>query len=165
MTARRRFGSLRKLPSGRWQVRYLGPDGGTRVAPTTFATKTEAALYLAAVEVDMARGTWLDPVRGEVRLREYAEAWIAQRRCAAGAGGSDFGHLSALAEGVDRSRARGRLGWTDHAGSRAHVARAGLGEYRSDRDPAGVRAAAGHPVHRGRGRGATAQSLLHPRRR
>jgi len=25
----RRFGSIRKLPSGRYQVRYLGPDGGT----------------------------------------------------------------------------------------------------------------------------------------
>src|SRR4051812_44400357 len=79
MTARRRFGSLRRLPSGRWQVRYLGPDGRTRVAPTTFSTKTEAARCLVAVEVDMARGTWLDPVCGEVRLRDYAAAWIAQR--------------------------------------------------------------------------------------
>ncbi|WP_208648797.1 tyrosine-type recombinase/integrase [Micromonospora inaquosa] len=34
---RRRFGNVRKLPSARWQARYLGPDGVMRTAPQTFA--------------------------------------------------------------------------------------------------------------------------------
>lgn len=37
-----RFGRVRKLPSGRWQARYHGPDGVDRPAPATFATLTDA---------------------------------------------------------------------------------------------------------------------------
>src|SRR4051794_9922055 len=77
--ARRRFRRVRKLPSGRWQARYPGPDGRDRSAPTTFATKTDAARFLAATEVDMARGAWLDPDRSGVRLREYSQSWLAER--------------------------------------------------------------------------------------
>ena len=40
---RRDFGSIRRLGSGRWQVRYLAPDCGRIAAPCTFVTKTEAA--------------------------------------------------------------------------------------------------------------------------
>ena len=78
-TSRRRFGRVRKLPSGRWQARYPGPDGRDRSAPSTFATKTDAARFLAAVEVDMGRGVWLDPLRSGVTLREYSQAWLAER--------------------------------------------------------------------------------------
>jgi integrase len=76
---RRRFGRVRKLPSGRWQARYPGPDGADRTAPTTFATKTDAGRFLAATEVDMGRGVWLDPMRSGVTLRQYTEAWLAER--------------------------------------------------------------------------------------
>jgi integrase len=78
-STRRRFGRVRKLPSGRWQARYPGPDGRDRSAPSTFATKTDAARFLAAVEVDMGRGVWLDPLRSGVTLREYSQAWLAER--------------------------------------------------------------------------------------
>jgi len=37
---RRPFGTIRKLPSGRYQARYWGPDGVRRAADDTFATKT-----------------------------------------------------------------------------------------------------------------------------
>lgn len=77
--SRRRFGRVRKLPSGQWQARYAGPDGRDRSAPTTFASKTDAARFLAATEVDMARGAWLDPHRTVVRLREYSHSWLAER--------------------------------------------------------------------------------------
>lgn len=40
---RRRFGHIRRLPSGRFQARYTGPDGVDRPAPRTFRTKAEAA--------------------------------------------------------------------------------------------------------------------------
>ena len=36
---RRRFGYVRKLPSGRYQASYLGPDGRRRTAPETFDRK------------------------------------------------------------------------------------------------------------------------------
>jgi integrase len=79
MTSRRRFGRLRKLPSGRWQARYPGPDGLLRTAPDTFATKTDADRFLAGVETDMARGVWLDGRTASATLRAYAEGWLKQR--------------------------------------------------------------------------------------
>jgi hypothetical protein len=79
MSPRRWFGRLRQLPSGRWQARYPGPDGQDRAAPTTFATKTEAARWLSLVESELSRQTWIDPGRGRLPLRTYAEAWVAER--------------------------------------------------------------------------------------
>jgi hypothetical protein len=35
----RRFGSIRRLPSGRYQARYPGPDGRLRSHPQTFERK------------------------------------------------------------------------------------------------------------------------------
>ncbi|MEZ0064030.1 integrase [Streptacidiphilus sp. MAP12-20] len=76
---RRRFGSVRKLPSGRFQARYLGPDGLERTADTTFPTKTDADAWLAEVETDMRRGDWRDPLAGAVNFGTYAQTWIAER--------------------------------------------------------------------------------------
>ena len=76
----RRFGTIRKRESGRYQVRYPGPDGVLRSAPETFARKPEAERYLVLVEAQIARHEWIDPDRAKVRLQEYAERWIEQRR-------------------------------------------------------------------------------------
>lgn len=75
----RRFGSVRKLPSGRYQARYLAPDGRYRRAPETFARKSDAERYLTMVEAHMVRHEWIDPERGKVRAGDYAELWITQR--------------------------------------------------------------------------------------
>ncbi len=80
MTRRRRFGRLRRLPSGRWQARYAGPDGRERTAPETFPTKTDAARFLTSIEVDVGRGVWLDPTRGAITVAAYAGAWLSARR-------------------------------------------------------------------------------------
>jgi hypothetical protein len=56
-----------------------GPGRRDRTAPGTFASKTDATRFLAAVEVDMGRGVWLDPVWSGVTLREYSRAWPAER--------------------------------------------------------------------------------------
>ena len=61
---RRRFGAVRKLPSGRYQVRYRIADGRDVTAPTTFATKADAGRYLSKVEADLVRGEWTDPRLG-----------------------------------------------------------------------------------------------------
>jgi integrase len=76
---RRRFGAVRRLPSGRYQARYRAGDGRTHGAPTTFATEREAEQYLAVVETDLLRGSWLDPAAGGIRLDVYAPRWIAER--------------------------------------------------------------------------------------
>jgi hypothetical protein len=55
-TGKARVGRVRKLPSGRWQARYRGPDGVDRPGPVTFATVTDARVWLATVETDMLRG-------------------------------------------------------------------------------------------------------------
>jgi integrase len=75
----RRFGSIRKRASGRYQVRYPGPDGLLRSAPQTFERLKEAERWLTLVEAQMMRGEWIDPDRGKVRLQDYAERWIVQR--------------------------------------------------------------------------------------
>lgn len=77
--SRRTFGTARRRPSGRWQVRYLGPDGLRRPAPITFATKADAMRWLAQAETDISRGAWTDPAAGSTAFRSYAEAWLASR--------------------------------------------------------------------------------------
>ncbi|MGN9911625.1 site-specific integrase [Phytohabitans sp. LJ34] len=79
---RRRFGNVRKLPSGRHQARYLGPDGIERTAPNTFETEKQAEKWLTIVESEIIKGDWAAPEAGEVLLGEYAQQWIAERRLA-----------------------------------------------------------------------------------
>ncbi|ABD10581.1 site-specific recombinase XerD [Frankia casuarinae] len=79
MAARRRFGSIRRRESGRYQVRYPGPDGQQRTAPETFARKSEAERYLTLIEGQILRGEWIDPERGKVTLTDYAARWIVER--------------------------------------------------------------------------------------
>lgn len=76
---RRHFGSVRKLSSGRYQVRYLGPDGLFRPAPSTFARKADAELWLTKTEADLARDDWFDPSGGRIPLRDYATTWLQER--------------------------------------------------------------------------------------
>ncbi len=76
MSRRRQFGNVRKLPSGRWQARYEVEGGRSVTAPTSFATKAEAARWLAAVETEQARGTWVDPGAGSTLLDTYAWGWL-----------------------------------------------------------------------------------------
>jgi integrase len=74
---RRRFGAVRKLPSGRYQVRYRTADGRDVTAPTTFATKADAGRYLSKVEADLLRGEWADPRLGRTTFGDWADRWLA----------------------------------------------------------------------------------------
>lgn len=76
-TARRAFGTVRQLPSGRWQARYRGPDGVRHSAPHSFSRKRDANLYLAEVQGQVARGDWIDPDAGQVSLSVYGRRWLA----------------------------------------------------------------------------------------
>lgn len=75
----RRFGNIRRLPSGRYQASYLGLDGQRRYGAETFERKSDAERFLALTEVQIYRGDWTDPELGKIELRDYAERWIAQR--------------------------------------------------------------------------------------
>jgi integrase len=76
---RRRFGSVRQLRSGRWQARYQGPDGLLRPAPRTFATETDANVWLTVTEAEIVQVNWTDPAAGRIPLGLYAAKWIAER--------------------------------------------------------------------------------------
>lgn len=72
------FGSIRKLPSGRYQVRYF--HLGKRIpADTTFGTKADAHAFLAGVETDLRRGDYVDPTAGRITFANYADWWLEQR--------------------------------------------------------------------------------------
>jgi integrase len=76
---RRSYGSVRKLPSGRYQATFIGPDGMRRPAPQTFVAKADATRWLSKTETEVSSGTWVDPSAAQVTLAAYAEAWLAQR--------------------------------------------------------------------------------------
>ena len=76
---RRRFGRVRKLPSGRYQARYPGPDGIDRPADETFASKTDAEVWLTLREAEIRRGEWVDPEAGSALVETYAATWIEER--------------------------------------------------------------------------------------
>jgi integrase len=74
---KRRFGRVRKLPSGRYQARYLGPDGQDHPAPITFKGKRDAEQFLSLVEADIAKGRWIAPAAGRTTLTHWAEQWFS----------------------------------------------------------------------------------------
>lgn len=76
---RRAFGSLRTLPSGRVQVRYIAPNGLRRNAPMTFPDEAAAKRWLRLCEADMIRGTWVDTTLGGASLAEFGNRWIDER--------------------------------------------------------------------------------------
>ena len=75
----RRFGNVRRLPSGRFQIRYPGPDGRIRTGPDTYDRKSDADKALVLIEAQIAAGEWTDPDRGKVKLADYAATWITER--------------------------------------------------------------------------------------
>jgi integrase len=85
---RRGFGYVRRLPSGKIQASYMGPDLARHVAPVTFITHGDAEAWLRQEEIlrtDTDR--WTPPahraeerrVRDALKVREYAQAWLEQR--------------------------------------------------------------------------------------
>lgn len=82
---RRAFGRLRKLPSGRYQASYLGPDNNVHTAPRTFAAKVDAESWLSDRRKEIDRELW-NPGAGQeakrkpvVTFRDYAENWLQNR--------------------------------------------------------------------------------------
>jgi integrase len=83
---RESFGAVRKLPSGRVQASYVGPDGLRHKAPHTFDGLTDARAWLATQRARIVEGKWqsVDTARlvgGKQRhtLGDYAETWLNTR--------------------------------------------------------------------------------------
>lgn len=70
-------GTIRKLPSGRYQVRLHDTATGTHTSLGVYGTKADADAALAAAKTDRGRGGFVAPDRGRVPLRDYADAWLA----------------------------------------------------------------------------------------
>ena len=75
MSPARQSGTIRRLPSGRYQARYwhLGDQVS---AGNTFATKTAARAWLSSVETDLRLADHVDPRAGTERFGTYARRWL-----------------------------------------------------------------------------------------
>lgn len=126
---KRRFGAVRQLPSGRWQIRY--PDPVTkqlRKGDRTYPTKRDAEVKLSEIEADIVRGRWVDPDAGKVSFGDFIDQWFRERDYASTTRGRNGGvirlhirpHLGKLAVGeIDTPCVRR---W------RAELLEAGVGE-------------------------------------
>ena len=81
---KRLFGTIRKLPSGRYQALYTSTGGRRVSAPKTFAARIDAEAYLAdrRREVEMARYNPTVVRRPKVAFGDYATTWLANRHVA-----------------------------------------------------------------------------------
>jgi integrase len=87
LAAKRGLGSIDKLASGKYRVRYTDPLGVRRSARITFKTKASAELELTRIRESIENGTWLvdqAPQAGGLEpktltLKELADHWRAQR--------------------------------------------------------------------------------------
>lgn len=75
----RHFGNIRKLPSGRYQARYRGPDGRLHNAPHTFERKSEASRWLSFKDTEITQGEWISPELAKKKFHEYAGEWMRDR--------------------------------------------------------------------------------------
>ena len=85
-TERRRWGKLRRLPSGRWQASYVGPDLLRHTAKSTFTARIDAEGWLSDERRLVELHAWTPPAQreaerlaGGVTVAEHAAAWIEQR--------------------------------------------------------------------------------------
>lgn len=121
MAQRRRFGTVRQLPSGRFQARYRGPDGAMYPAPDTFAIKRDAERWLVLKEAEIHRGEWLNPNAGKIPFEVYATQWIDDRV------------LKPRTEGLYRSLLRNHLAPTFGRYQLADIKEADVRRWRKER--------------------------------
>lgn len=82
----RSWGKIRRLPSGRWQASYVGPDGIRHTAPTTYTAKMDAEGWLAAERRQIERDgitAWKPPEKAAstapgVTVAAYAASWLTR---------------------------------------------------------------------------------------
>lgn len=85
----RAWGKIRKLPSGRFQASYIGPDNRRHAAAMTFSVRLAAEGWLADERRLIDLGNWTSPAdraakadADKLTLRDYATSWLAHRNIA-----------------------------------------------------------------------------------
>ena len=63
----------------KWQVLYRDPVTKQEHSAGVFVRKGDASRALIAIEHDLQTGLWVDPRRGQIGLREWAETWTSTR--------------------------------------------------------------------------------------
>ena len=81
--SRRTFGNIRRLPSGRYQVRFTHPDGSPVRAPQTFTARVDAERWLADRRREIETGDYrTPPASSRITFGDFASAWLAGRHVA-----------------------------------------------------------------------------------
>jgi integrase len=82
---KRPFGTIRKLPSGRYQAQYTTPARRRVPAPHTFAARIDAEGWLHQRRVERDAGTWNPAATAKpakVTFGDYSSTWLAGRHVA-----------------------------------------------------------------------------------
>ncbi|MCX6495149.1 MAG: DpnII family type II restriction endonuclease [Actinobacteria bacterium] len=58
---KRSFGYIRKLPSGRFQASYVGPDGKRYFGPGSYRARKDANEWISKRQVEIQSETWIVP--------------------------------------------------------------------------------------------------------
>lgn len=77
MVRRRSFANISQIASGRWQVKYTGPDSVRRYAPHTFARREDAEVWAGVTRREIERGKWSGDAPAQVTFGAYAARWLA----------------------------------------------------------------------------------------
>ncbi|MEP9391683.1 site-specific integrase [Gordonia sp. VNK1] len=82
----RGWGYIRKLPSGRLQASYVGPDLVRHTAPTTYTHRIDAEGWLSNERRKIEMDAWEPPALARERakariitLGDYADQWVEER--------------------------------------------------------------------------------------
>lgn len=73
---RESWGSVRRLPSGRFQARWKDDAGKYQTAPVTFSTITDARVCLARIRTELEDGTWKKVDEGAQPFAPFAMRYL-----------------------------------------------------------------------------------------
>jgi integrase len=83
MARKRPFASIELLPSGRWRVKYTGPDRVRRSAPHTFDNRLTAEAWVVKTRRKIDKDQWDatdDNPRETITFGVYAQRWLENRQ-------------------------------------------------------------------------------------
>ena len=168
MTDKRTFGSVRKLPSGRWQARYTAPNGANVTAPATFAAKIHAETWLGDRKREIDTNLWNPAAaeqhgNGSLSRSMPSSGWRAAR---SPAGPSRKGPVPTTPASSSASccRRSARGADRDHAGRHPRLVRQDARRQADDAGPH-LRLAEDDLRHRDHRRADRHQPVPYPRRR
>jgi integrase len=75
---RRTFGGVRKIKSG-YQASYTDKQGKRNYSPNTFTTVAAADLFLANIQTELQRGSWVNPDKGKITLVDWWNTYNKSR--------------------------------------------------------------------------------------